>query len=58
MKNISFVIILLWTAWVLINNPNVTPKQDIYLWLLGVISVIYTVISMILLIKKRTRKRT
>jgi surface polysaccharide O-acyltransferase-like enzyme len=58
MKNISFVIILLWTAWVLINNPNVTPKQDIYLWLLGVISVIYTVISMIVLIKKRTRKRT
>lgn len=47
MKYLSLMIIAAWSVWVLITHGDVRPSDDPALWILGVLSVMYTIIGTI-----------
>ena len=49
MKYISFVLIGLWSLWMLIENGELKPSENFFLWVLGAISIMYTIINIIIL---------
>ena len=48
MKYISFILITLWAIWMLVANGELKPSDNYFLWTLGVLSVIYSVINLVI----------
>ena len=48
MKYISFTLITLWATWMLVANGNLKPSDNYFLWTLGVLSIIYSVINLVI----------
>ena len=47
MKYVSFILITLWACWMLIINGNLKPSDNYFLWILGVLSIMYSVINLV-----------
>jgi hypothetical protein len=48
MKYISFILITLWAIWTLIANGNLKPSDNYFLWILSVLSVMYSVVNLVI----------
>jgi predicted outer membrane lipoprotein len=47
MKYISFTLITLWATWMLVTNGDLKPSDNYFLWILGVLSIMYSVINLV-----------
>ena len=47
MKYISFILITLWAIWMLVTKGDLKPSDNYFLWILGVLSIMYSVINLI-----------
>jgi len=47
MKYISFTLITLWATWMLATNGDLKPSDNYFLWILGVLSIVYSVINLV-----------
>lgn len=47
MKYISFILITLWSTWMLVTNGDLKPSDNYFLWALGVLSIMYSVINLV-----------
>lgn len=48
MKYISFALITLWATWVFITNGDLKPSDNFFLWILGILSIMYVVINLVI----------
>lgn len=48
MKYISFTLITLWAIWMLVTNGDLKPSDNYFLWILGSLSIMYSVINSII----------
>ena len=48
MKYISFALITLWAIWILITNGELKPSDNYFLWTLGILSIMYSVTSLVI----------
>jgi hypothetical protein len=56
MKYISFTLIALWGTWMLLTNGNLKPSDNYSLWILGALSIMYSVINFIIFCVDKTKK--
>ena len=47
MKYISFILITLWAIWMLVTNGDLKPSDNYFLWILGVLSIMFSVINLV-----------
>lgn len=48
MKYVSFILITLWACWMLVVNGDLKPSDNYILWILGVLSIMYSIINIII----------
>ena len=48
MKYISFSLITLWSIYMLVYNADLTPNNNLFLWILGISSIMYSIINTII----------
>lgn len=58
MKYVALVLLFGWSAYLLYAMPYLKPSDNFFLWTLGVLSFLYTVINLILLLSGNNRKQT
>lgn len=56
MKYASFILITLWAIWMLVANGDLRPSDNYFLWILGYLSIMYSVISMVVFYAERRLK--
>lgn len=60
MKYISFILITLWSVWAIVTNGDLKPSDDCFLWLLSILSVLYSFMNLIALyadVRLKNRKQ-
>lgn len=50
MKNLAFILLVLWIIWVLSTDTIIRPSSDLLLWFLYIITTSYVCLSAIQLI--------
>ena len=56
MKYVYWIVLTAWSVYMLVNNPNLKPSDDVCLWLLSAVSTLLSVVGLvILLIDKKSR---
>lgn len=55
MRILSFLIIIAWSLFTLIKYPDLKPSDNLFFYLLSVVSIMYSIVSIIILISERKR---
>jgi hypothetical protein len=50
MKYIAIILLGLWGSYMIYTQPHLTPSENWFLWILSVLSIMYTVINTVVLI--------
>lgn len=48
MRYVSFTLITLWSAWLLLTKGNLKPSENYFLWILGVLSFMYSAVNIVI----------
>lgn len=58
MKFISFIIIAIWSLWVVFTHGDMTLRENPLLWFLGALSWLYVVINAVIFLVEWQHKKT
>jgi hypothetical protein len=54
MKYISLILLITWSCWSLHANGNLKPNENPLLWILSILSIVYSIINIVALyVEKR-----